>query len=101
MLDDAHGRQGDAPAYGPARIPAPRPASDFVPPVTVGRPAWRARHLRLALAGDVVAAGLLPVLVLLWRHVTERPFLLAALSGVAVSAMLRLVLRLRLRWLRR
>jgi lipopolysaccharide/colanic/teichoic acid biosynthesis glycosyltransferase len=101
MLDDKYRRQGDVPVSGSDSIPAPRAVPDFVAPVTLGRPAWQRRYLRLAVAGDIAALGCLPVLHLLWRDATDRPFVAAALSVAALSVMLRIALRLRLWHLRR
>ena len=66
MSADAHGRHGDLPASDVARVPPPHREAPFVGPITLGRPPWRRRHLRAAVAVQAAAVGSAPGLYLLW-----------------------------------
>ena len=85
MTADAHGRHGDLPASDVARFPPPRQEASFVGPITLGRPPWRRRHLRAALAVQAGAVASAPGLYLLWKTVVAAPLVATALSVVAVS----------------
>jgi lipopolysaccharide/colanic/teichoic acid biosynthesis glycosyltransferase len=101
MTGDVHGAQGEPLASGLARIPAPRRESDFVAPLTVGRPRWQRRYAHSAMAIDAAALASLPILHLLWRHAVAQPLLAAVLSACTLTLVGRTALRSWLRHLRR
>ena len=81
MTGDAHGAQGDLPTSDLARLPQPQVGASFVAPVTLGRPRWRHRYARVALALQVATIGSFPGLHLLWQHAVRAPLVAATVVG--------------------
>ena len=101
MTGDVDGVQGEPLTSGLARIPAPRRESDFVAPLTMGRPRWQRRYVHTTMAIDAAALAGLPVLHLLWRDVVALPLVVALLSSVTLAVAGHGALRSWLRHLRR
>ena len=100
MTGDASGRRGD-PAAPERGILAQRSGSDFVAPITLGRPYGQTRYLRSARAVDAGVLGSAPIVYLVWREVVSLPLLATVGTAVVLAAIGHWGLRCRLHHLRR
>ena len=85
MAADGHGMQGDLPASDLDRAAGPRGEDVLVAPVTLGRPRWRRRYDRAALALNLAALACSPGFYLLWKHLMQVPLVATILSVVVLS----------------